>query len=94
MRRAGKIDDNQTEIVDALRKAGCSVLSLAGVGDGVHDLLVGRAGMNYLLEVKDGDNKPPSECRLTQPQVKFHDRWRGQGTVVNNPAEALKAVGL
>lgn len=93
MRRAAKTDDNQAEIVDALRRAGCSVVSLAAVGDGVHDLLVGRAGENYLLEVKDG-SKPPSATKLTPDQQRFHAIWAGQGEVVMSPDEALVAVGI
>lgn len=93
MRRAAKIDRNQPEIVAALRKAGCTVESLAAVGNGVTDLLVGRAGINYLLEVKDGE-KPPSERKLTPDQVVWHGNWQGQKCVVNNIEEALRAVGL
>lgn len=44
MRRAPKIDRNQPEIVEALRKAGAFVQSLAGVADGCPDLLVGYGG--------------------------------------------------
>ncbi|HJP47915.1 hypothetical protein [Acinetobacter venetianus] len=46
MRRAAKIDANQTEIVKALRKFGASVQSLASTGKGCPDLLVGFRGMN------------------------------------------------
>ena len=93
MRRAAKIDRNQPEIVAALRKAGCTVESLAAVGKGVTDLLVGRAGIKYLLEVKDGE-KPPSERKLTPDQEEWHAGWRGQKAVVNTIEEALEAVGL
>ena len=40
MRRAARVDDNQGQIVDALRRVGCSVWSLAGVGKGFPDLAV------------------------------------------------------
>ena len=93
MRRAAKIDRNQPEIVAALRKAGCTVESLAAVGNGVTDLLVGRANTNYLLEVKDGE-RPPSERKLTKDQEKWHAAWRGHKAIVNNVQEALEAVGL
>ena len=52
MRRAAKIDANQTEIVKALRQVGASVQSLASTGKGCPDLLVGFRGVNWLLEVK------------------------------------------
>lgn len=44
MRRAPRTDANQAEIVAALRTRGALVQSLAGVGAGVPDLLVGWRG--------------------------------------------------
>lgn len=93
MRRAAKVDDNQDQIVKALRACGCSVQSLASVGKGCPDLLVGRLGRNYALEVKDGA-KAPSRRKLTPLEEKFHVEWRGQVTVVTSVAEALEAVGI
>ena len=88
-----RIDANQSEIVRELRKRGCSVQSLAGVGKGCPDLLVGRSGVNVLLEVKDG-SKPPSARRLTEAQVEWHDAWNGKASIVCNVSEALAAVGI
>lgn len=93
MRRAAKIDDNQTEIVNALRKVGACVFSTAGQAKGFPDLVVGFKGVNYLLEVKDS-NKPPSAQALTPDQVKFHAIWTGQIAVVNSVEQALKVIGL
>jgi len=93
MRLAAKIDANQKSVVTALRKAGVSVASLAPVGQGVPDLLCGLAGVNYLLEVKDGD-KPKSAQKLTPDQVKWHEAWQGQVCVVDGPEQALKAIGV
>ena len=93
MRRRSKIDDNQPEIVEALRAVGCDVLSLAAVGKGCPDLLVACRGVLYLLEVKDG-SKSPSRRRLTPDQVDFHATWRGEIHVVNDIDEAYEAVGL
>lgn len=92
MRRAAKVDDNQASIVDALRRVGCSVDPLHAVGGGTPDLLVGRAGVNYLLEVKDG-SKPPSKQKLTPQQQEWHQGWRGQKAVVNCVDSALREVG-
>ena len=64
MRRAAKVDANQTEIVKALRQVGASVQSLAATGKGCPDLLVGIRGLNFLIEVKDGA-KPRSDRKLT-----------------------------
>jgi hypothetical protein len=91
MRRAGKVDENQSEIVDALRRAGMSVQPLSSVGSGVPDLLVGFRGVNVLLEVKDG-NKALSAQKLTTDQSNWHGAWAGQVTVTNCPDDAVCAV--
>jgi hypothetical protein len=94
MRRAAKIDANQQAVVDALRQVGATVHSLATVGGGCPDLLVGFRGRTCLMEVKDG-NKPPSERRLTPFQVLWHEQWTGGSlTVVNSPEDALKVIGV
>lgn len=92
MRRAAKVDANQDQIVVALRAAGASVNSLAPVGKGLPDLLVGFRGTNYLLECKDG-NKPPSARELTPDQIEWHLNWRGHAVVVTSADEALAAIG-
>lgn len=91
--RAAKVDDNHVAVVQALRKAGATVQSLAGVGKGVPDLLVGIRGRTMLVEVKDGA-KVPSARRLTEDQLKWHGAWQG-GTlaVVDSPEAALRALG-
>ena len=91
MRRAAKVDANQSEIVDALRKAGCSVQCLHMIGKGCPDLLVGRAGRNHVLEVKDG-SKPLSARKLTPDELEWHVFWRGQVAVVCSAGEALRVV--
>ena len=87
MRRAAKIDANQPAIVSALRKVGCTVQSLAAVGKGVPDLLVGYQGKTYLLEVKDG------KWTLTPDQVDWHGKWKGGPLrVVASIDEAIEAI--
>lgn len=96
MRRAAKVDANHGEIRDALRQAGCGVVDLSAVGNGVPDLLVHAPAFpftTYLLEVKDS-RKAPSARSLTTAQEEFHGRWRGPVRVVTTVEEALKAVGL
>ena len=79
----------QAEIVTALRNAGCSVVSLAGVGQGVPDLLVGVRGETYLLECKS----PGERLRLSQKQ--WTDAWRGaKPMVVKTALEALMVCSL
>ena len=91
MRKAAKIDANQNRVVDALRTAGASVQSLAATGKGCPDLLVGYQGINYLMEVKDG-NKVPSAQKLTIDQEHWHSVWKGAVHVVKNENEALKIL--
>ncbi len=91
MRKAAKIDANQTSVVEALRAAGASVQSLAATGKGCPDLLVGYAGINYLMEVKDG-NKVPSAQKLTIDQEHWHGVWKGAVHIVKTENEALKIL--
>lgn len=96
MRRAARTDANHSEIVDALRDAGCWVLDLSAVGDGCPDLLVHGPTFNWhfvLLEIKDG-SKSPSRRKLTPDQVEFHAGCRGPVVIVKNVTEALAAVGV
>jgi hypothetical protein len=86
--RYAKIDANHHVVVDALRKVGATVQSLAPVGKGVPDLLVGWRGQNFLMEIKDG-SKAPSERKLTPDQIKWHGDWKGRVYVVNNEADAV-----
>ena len=94
MRRAARTDENQEQIVKALRAVGASVQSLAAVGHGVPDLLVGYEGKNILIEIKDG-NKTPSKRKLTDDQVKWHDNWNGGAVaVVESVDAAWVALGI
>lgn len=90
--RAAKVDANQKEIVEALRSIGATVQHLHAVAQGCPDLLVGRQGVNYLLEIKDGA-KPPSGRKLTPDQVTWHSIWQGAAVVVKSVDEAIAAVG-
>lgn len=94
MRRAAKVDTNQAAIVAALRAVGCTVQLLHAVGKGCPDLMVGRGGQTFLIEVKDGA-LPPSARKLTPDQVAWHSLWRGRPVaVVTDVKEALEAVGI
>ena len=83
-----RLDTNHTDIVKALETFGASALSLASVGGGAGDLLVGFRKANYLLEVKSSSKK-----KLRVTQVKFRDLWRGQYARVDSPEDALRAIG-
>jgi hypothetical protein len=86
MRRAPKLDRTQPEIVAALRSVGASVQSLAAVGGGVPDLLVGWRGDMWLIECKDGA-LPPSGRALTPAQIEWHAAWRGRPVWVISSAD-------
>lgn len=94
MMRWAKIDANQEAVVTALRAAGATVQSLAAVGKGVPDLLVGYQGQTLLMEVKDG-NKSPSARLLTEDQLRWHGNWKGGAlAVVDGPDAALRMIGV
>lgn len=93
MRRAAKVDANQGVVVEGLIEVGATVKSLAAVGNGMPDLLVGYQGRTYLLEVKDG-SKPPSARKLTPMQIAWHRDWRGGDVaIVTSLDDALTAIG-
>ena len=92
-RTSHRCDANQTAIVEALRKAGCSVAITSSSGDGFPDIVAGKNGVNWLIEIKDG-NKPPSQQRLTDGQARFHDDWEGQICVINSVDDALELISL
>ena len=82
MRRAAKVDANHGEIVEALLSvSGVTVHSLAGVGCGCPDLLVGANGRTYLAEIKDGE-KCPSHRTLTPDQKRWILKWTGSAVVL------------
>lgn len=91
MRKRGRVDANHGEIVSTLRKWGVSVQSLADIGGGCPDLLCSRAGVNYLLEVKDGA-QPASKKRLTPDEKRWHAGWAAQVHIVETEQQALNVV--
>jgi hypothetical protein len=82
---ARRIDDNQNEVVAALRKIG-AIVRIITQGDGLPDLLVGFQGRTYLMELKDG-NKPPSARKLTEAEEKFHSTWTGGSLYIVTSAQ-------
>lgn len=94
MRRAANLDTNHAEIVNALRGLGCSVLSLAALGHGTPDLLIGVPGspaLNLLVEVKAF----PAGTIKGEPneeQAAWHRDWRGQVAVVRSLEDVGRLV--
>lgn len=92
MRRAAKVDANHEDVVKALRATGCTVQSLAAVGNGCPDLLVGKCNTTVLMEIKDG-NKPPSKRKVKPGQEMWHAEWRGAPVaVVLSIEDALRTM--
>ena len=89
MRRHGRVDANQKEIVQTIRGFGASVTVLSDVGCGCPDLVVGYRGHNFLFEVKD-NTKPPSQQKLTTDQLKWHNGWRGSAQIIKCPADVVR----
>lgn len=91
MRRAARTDDNQTQIVEALRAVGATVQILSGVGHGCPDLLAGISGRNVLMEVKNPD-QPRSGQALTADEAIWHNEWKGKVHIVNSVESAMNAL--
>lgn len=87
-----KTDGNQTAVVKHLRERGCSVQSLAEVGKGCPDLLIGWHGQTFLVELKNG-TKPPSARKLTPDEIEWHGQWSGARVLVTySPNDTWAAI--
>lgn len=88
MRRAAKADDNQPQIVKAFRQLGFSVAHTHTIGKGFPDIVVGRNGINTLVEIKDG-KKVKSQKQLTPDEKEFHETWRGKIIVIESVEDVI-----
>ena len=87
---ARKVDINQAEIVETLRKAGADVYILSSVGKGIPDLMVCFNGETILMEVKRN-----AKAKFTKNQLKFIANWKGGPlSRVDSSEAALRAIGL
>ena len=78
MRRNARIDKNHPEVVEAFRKLGASVLSLAPLGRGIPDLLVAIGGVTWLIEIKSKKGKENDQ------QLEWAENWKGARAVVRD----------
>ena len=95
VRKAARVDANQSAITKALRNAGAFVQPLHTVGDGCPDLLVAFRGKFSLIEVKDG-SKVPSARRLTPDEEAWHAKAAAKGApvfIAETVEDALAAIG-
>lgn len=97
MKYAHKVDQNQREIVEALRSVGCSVYITSAVGRDFPDLVVGtpftppdwvtRRGNTVLIEIKTETGE------VSDGQRKFITEFNGACAVVRTVEEALLVIG-
>lgn len=91
-RRANRIDANHRLIADTFLSAGCSVQSLADIGNGCPDLLIAiDRHTTFVVEVKD-PLQPASKRRMKPKQIAWHAKWPGASFVVETPDQALRIV--
>ena len=91
MRFRPRLDATQTEVVEALRGAGASAYSLAAIGGGFPDLLVGDGGEDRLAECKNPKrNRSSHDKAILERQERWRERWRGRAPVtLRSGPEAL-----
>ena len=85
MRRAAKVDGNQSAIVQALERMGLSVRSTAALGDGFPDLVIfsPRVQLTLLAEVKEAKGS------FTGAQLMFYRSWSGPVYVLRAVTDAI-----
>lgn len=91
--RGKRVDANQVQIVEQLRRLHISVQYLHTIGKGCPDLLLGFRNKNFLIELKDS-LKTPSKKKLTDDEQEFFNTWNGQVNKCETLDEILKVVGL
>ena len=98
MRHRPRLDKTQREVVDTLRADDFSVYSTAAIGHGFPDLVAGKYGLTWLVEVKTpraSKANPDGRLRgnleeFTPEQRSWISRWRGAPPViVYSGADAL-----
>lgn len=95
MRRAAKVDDNQPQIVKALRRSGAFVILTSQLKN-AFDLLVIYRGIIYIVEVKDGE-KVKSKRKLTEGEIICQSGVESHGAkyhIIESVDDALKMIGV
>ena len=91
-RRAARRDANHKDVAATFRALGCSVFETDRVGEGFPDLVIGMAGANLLVELKNPETHY-GRGGLSKSQTKFNDAWRGDKVIViTSPDEAAAFV--
>lgn len=92
MRKHGKIDLNQPEIVKALRQVGAEVTSIADMGNGIADILVSFRRSWYVIEIKNGELTPSAQ-KLKPMEAEWISRQMAPVGVCNSVDAALRHIG-
>jgi hypothetical protein len=93
MRTAARVDANQKEIVEGLRKLDAYVLITSQLKN-AFDILVGYKGNTYIIEIKDG-SKPEKQRQLTKGELKCMEGFQKVGVkyhVINSLDEAISLL--
>lgn len=91
MRKKARVDANQKEIVQQLRKLNISVLHTHQLGKGAPDLILGYRNDNFMIELKDG-TKTKSQQKLTPDELEFQNKWKGNYSVCNSLEQILNVI--
>lgn len=90
-RFARHADSNAKQLLEAFRAHGCSILRITCAEPGAPDLLVGRLGLDGLVELKPNvGEKRRRNPRATQ--VEWAARWRGRPVAVVRTVDDVAAV--
>lgn len=84
--RAKRVDGNQKEIVKMLREAFYSVACTHVVGNDFPDLVIGKGGRTWLVELKDKKGK------LSPGQERFREEWKGSEVIEARTIEDILKV--
>ena len=92
-RRKAKVDSNQVQIVEYLRKLGFSVQP------GHDDILVGRAGKTYWFELKSPSCRSKRtgeilDSKKKESQIKLEQEWKGHYKLVTSLDEILVEIEI
>lgn len=86
--RNAKVDANQKDIVKALEQI--PGVQVAEIGKPL-DLLIGYAGINFIVEIKNPDGKD----RVNADQAEFIEAWPGRTPeVARSLDEVLQIIGV
>ena len=82
-------DSNQNDIIHALNQIpALDVIDLREVGDDCPDVLIGYAGVNYLVEIKTPTG------RMKPGQIRHFEEWPGQTAIARSLDDVLKIIGV